>query len=464
MRDWWRFLAGALVLVCFPVSAQGPVRGGRPEGTGREGSRNPNPTPRVTPGRTIRLRAPLPGELPQTSATLAPEVTPTPPPLRVTEPRDPAQVIVATVGGEQLNLKDVQDQVARIRSPLFSGPKEDVERYRRSFARQIINDWVDQKLLAVEARARGLTSTRQEVDRYIEGTAQDTGLRIPLAERLRQLGVAEDKFRATVEDTVLGDKLVRQTIREKVTDAVLDKAIKDNPLMFLAPPKRHVQQLFHSFQGAETPREVAAMESKMKSIRRRLAWFGGKFEDYAQDRAIPNLFVYDLWLAVGDRLDANRQFIYSFIFRLEPVRPGKESQYVLKKGELSDVVASPAGFHIFKVVEEQPPRRKTIEECRTDVENSFFDQVRSGLIRELERKRQIQRDPEGIFANGTERTLPLPPRTLPRSPERGSALSPAARPETGPPIPPSSSLPTTRTSNAPLRRPTPRALSPGNAR
>jgi hypothetical protein len=295
------------------------------------------------------------------------------------------------------------------------------------------------------------------VDRYIEGTAQESGLRVPVAERLRLAGISEDKFRAAVEDAILGDKLIRQTIRERVSDAVLNDALAKNPMMFWAPPRRHVQQLFHPYQGTESADERRAMESRMKAIRRRLSWFGGRFEDYVGARATPNVFLQDLWLALGDRLDASHQFIYSYVFRLEPPTPGKappkDPPYALKKGEISDVVASDAGFHIFKVIEDVPARRKTIQECRADVENSFFDQVRTGLLKELERKHPVKRDPEGLIAAGMVNAAAAPPRLPAAGPsvERGAA-SFEIRPETARPVPSITVIPTTRTAVSPLPR------------
>ena len=445
-RTW---MIPSLLLACLiPAWPQVPIRPGPPEGARPETPRGPARTPTVTPKRVIRLRPPRKGELPPVGAgaTSEPEVA-EPPPLRVTEVEDPARVVVATVGSTQLNLKEVQDQLARIRSPLLSGAKEDVERYRRSFARQVASDWVDDNLLALEARTRGIQTTPQEVNRYIEGTAQESGLRVPVAERLRLAGVSEDNFRATVEEAVLGDKLIRQTIRQRVTDVILQDALAKNPLMFWAAPRRRVQQLFHPFQGGEAQSEIRDVESRMKSIRRRLTWFGGQLVDHADNRTV---FFQEIWMGAGDRVDAQHQFIYGFIFRLEPPRPDRQNQYVLRKGEISDVVSSPAGLHLFKIVEDQPARRKTIEECRLDVENSFYDQVRSGLIHDLELKHHISRDAAGIFGNALQRTS----NPSPRAAETGSP--PPPKPPTTSSMPLRSLQATTRTSNVLLPRPTPR--------
>ncbi|MCX8035578.1 MAG: peptidylprolyl isomerase [Candidatus Sumerlaeia bacterium] len=357
-------------------------------------------------------------------------------PLRVRGPRPPEKIIVAAVGKEQLTLKDVEDQIALIKSRTLSGPKDVVERYRRAYGRQIYNDWVDATLLATEARARGITVTQEEMNLYIQGTALDSGLRIPLSERIRLLGVDEKKVAAMLTDAILGDKLVRQVIRERITDAMLAEAYNRNPGMFWFPPRRHARHLCWTLTGTETPEQLRDIQKKMNSIRRRLAWFGVKMDSYAQpDYSMPNLVYRDLgWLAVGEAITEKEKFIYDVVFRLAGVTPGREPQYALKVGQISEVLQSPAGFHIFEILEEQPGRRKTLEEARLDVEHTFFNQVREGLIKELEKKYRTYRDPEGFFESE-----PVAPEELEPAISGRIGSAPPVLPSTAAPlvIPPS---------------------------
>ena len=435
MNNRTRIVLALVPTLCLPLFAQVPFRAGQPDVTPRPGGpRSAAIEPGRTPGRTIRIRPPRTGERPFTTAPL---VTPTPPALRVAGPEDPAQVILGYVGGEELNLQEVQDQLARVRSRLFSGPADDVEAYRRKFARMLVNDWVDTKLLALGAHERNITCTPEEIDSYVKGTAQDSGLNVSIQERCQQFGIAPEKFRATIEDAVLGDKLIRQTIRERISDTMLQDAMNKNPAGFWVYPRRHVQHIFYAFSVGDRADQIADMQSKMKAIRRRLSWFGGEFQTYVAKHPAENLFFDDLWLTVGDRIDPKRQFMYELVFRLEPPLPTMPAQYVLKKDEISDVVRSEAGFHVFRVVDEQPPRRKTLQEARADAEFIFYDQVRPALIRELEEKHLVDRDPENLIEMlplkklGSFRAQSTPGRPAP------SLLSP-------PPGPRSDNAPTSR--------------------
>ncbi|MBM3335419.1 peptidylprolyl isomerase [Candidatus Sumerlaeota bacterium] len=404
---------------CVAAWAQGPIRTGpRLEVSPRQADKSTPLAPRGTPIRiAIGGKTPVPlasvttaTETLATTASLRP--APAPAPLRIVEPLDPVKTTAALVGKEQLTVKEVLDQLALLRTSTFGGPTEQFERYRRFSAHQIIKDWIDTKMLAAEARARGLAVSADEVERYVQATAQDHGLAVSISTRLKMIGVTEEKFRAAIADGLLGDKLVRQVIHERITDDMIARAYADNPILQWAPPRRRVRQIVCLRAPGTTDNQ---MVRKMKAIRRRLVWFGGKFDDYAnQEYVAQNIFVRDLgWIAVGDAVTPERQFICNVVFKIKPPKPPKPPEFDLKLGEISDVISSPFGVHIFQVVEDQPERKKTPEEYRTEVENNFFVQFREGLLKELEQKYNPVRDPNDYFS-------------LAGLSAAGSALSPGA--------------------------------------
>jgi len=402
-------------VLCFSSWGQGPISI-RPT--------VPRPTPRRQKGRTrkpprtIKLWLP-PRKTTLTTASqlLAPRLRLTPrrsaapssptrrttpkpaakPPLRVLAQRDPDKVLVARVGAETMTLKSLQRRLALLPRGTFAGPKKEVERLRRAYARRILEDWMETKLLAEEARARGIAVTKEEVDKYIEGTAKDRGLKIPVRDRAKLIGVSVDEFRREMEDAVLGDKLIRQVIRERISDDMIRDTFKNYPMSFWWPARRHVREICYILRGDESPKEISAIRRRMKRIRRRLVWFGAKFEDYLKGKGGPGVVARDLgWIAVGDPINPKRQFIYRTVFKLKPPKQGKPPEYELKNGQFSEVVESPYGFHIFQVIGEQPPRRKTLEEARVDVENTFYNQVRLSLLRELRDKYRPRANIDGL--------------------------------------------------------------------
>jgi len=401
MKSFRCLVAAVIVALSGFVWAQGPIRGGTAPGERREGGRG-TVAPRTTPRRIVILgKIPKPTDVPSSATLTQPIPSPTSTTLPQGRRREPSKIVVAAVEKEHLSMQDVWDQVALIRSPRLSGSADVVERYRRAYGNEILNDWVDTRLLVMEARARGFTVSNDEIERYVQGTAQESGLKVPVAAQLRRIGLPEEKFRQTIADAILCDKVIRQVIRETVPDSYLREVYDKSPALFWVYPRRHVRQICLQFKGNETESDIRAMERRMNSIRRSIVWFGTKFEEYVAKHPAENFFYHDLgWLAMGDNITPRQRFIYDNVaFRIPPPKAGKEPEYALKVGEVSEVMRSPdSGFHLFQIVEELPARRKTFEEAREELESGWcFTEARRKLMKDLEKKYRVYRDPEGFF-------------------------------------------------------------------
>lgn len=359
--------------------------------------------------RTIHIQFPRPAPRPS-SPTLAAD--PLPVLVRPAKTDDPANVIVAVVSGEHMTLKELQEKLAMMPARTFAGTRQEAEARRKRYMWRILADWVDCKLLAVEAMRRGLSVTKAEIDQHIEGTAKDRGMQISVAARCRMVGISEDELRKTVADAALGDKLIRQMIRESVSDEYLRELVKDLPLLSWAPPRRQVRQIVYLFtvgqnnSVVDTLKEINAKRRKMQSIRRRLVWFGGKFEDYqpnpveAQVSKEPVPMLCDVgWLTFSEAINPQRQAIYNEVFRAKPPKAGKPPEWALEMGKISDVIQSPFGFHILQVVTEEPARLKTLQELRTEAEGLCYQEVRRELLKQLKTKYGdvLRVNPDGLI-------------------------------------------------------------------
>jgi peptidyl-prolyl cis-trans isomerase C len=413
-------------------------------------------------GRTVRIDmaarrsiATAPDAAAATSAsTRRRSPTPGAPARIIAEEEVPGAAIVARVANEKLTRQEVDQQVALFtRKEKFAGTKEAKERMLRAYRRRIIGDWIDTKLLAVEGRSRNITVTSDEIVRYAQGTAHENRLLIPIPARVTALGLTEADFKEVVTDAILGDKLIRQSIRNVVSDKQIQECIRTSPLpTFLVNPKRRVQQIFYQFRADGGADDVNAMMSEMKKIRRRLVWFGGKFEDYKQDNPEKGLFLREFEVTFGEPTAPERQFIYQAVFATNPPsRKEAPTEYKLKLGEISDVIRSDYGLHIVKVVAEQPTRPMTFEECRVKVEDAFYEQVRTSLLRELRDKFAVDYDLYGLAdetpqvgsksqlrnvsqdISGTRNRQPAPPPRPTPEPALADSETTDTAPEVAPP-------------------------------
>lgn len=434
------FLVALIIALCAPVNAQIPIEPDRtPRPTPRPTARpTPRPTARPTPQSTPRptatprvtvrtnQRTPRPStedEDFRTSwviklserypvkkdagderrptriqidkpALAADEEQEPPPSAEIPQPRileapiaNPARVIVGRVGDREMTLAELQRRVElAMRGKQFAGPTEEVELKRgkmeRAYARRILGDWIDTSLLLADAERRGIRASEKDIQEYVQTTAEDRGLAVPLEQRAMALGISVDELREILTEAVLADKVIRTEIMERITEKELREKYETMPGMFVAPPARHVIQIIAPFSETVTLEERNKLAREMEKIHRRLRWFGAKFETAAEPTN--GIFFQDLgWLELNEPTTTDRQFLYYTVFATKQVKPGQAPEYVLKCNEISDVGQSIYGIHILKVIEERPMRQRSFEEARHQVEDRFFATVRKLYLEEL---------------------------------------------------------------------------------
>jgi peptidyl-prolyl cis-trans isomerase C len=228
-----------------------------------------------------------------------------------------------------------------------------LERELPRLRRGILERLIDRELMLAEAARRGIRPSPAELEKALS----PSGAGMPAKEleaTLREAGTDRESWRRATERDLTIEKLQAAIA---ATAAVSDEEIA-------AWTSEHREQL-------ELPEQVRASqilvrtEAEAIDARRRIAG-GAAFADVAR--------------AVSVSPDAERGGDLGYFARGQMPPEFDDAVFNLPRGQLSDVVQSPYGFHLFLVVDRRPARTRGEPELRADARAALLAEKREAAI------------------------------------------------------------------------------------
>lgn len=256
------------------------------------------------------------------------------------DPRGPARPPVAVVGAVTIDEERVlallaQRGVARIADPAA----------RKVVTRRVLDDLVDEELVLQAAAMAGVTVTPEAVEREVrargEGYAPGTFQRVLTAEQL-----TIDAFREGIRRRLTADAFLRSqfaTLPAVTDDDVAARYAADAELM-KRPAEVRVRQVL-----VRTTEEAHHLLEEIRGGRLTVEQAAQKFSTGLEADQGGDLG----WFAKGE------------------MPASFDVCFALEKGQVSDVVTSDYGSHIFQVIDARGPRVAEL----TDVRGKIVDEL-----------------------------------------------------------------------------------------
>ncbi len=285
----------------------------------------------------------------------------------------PSPAAVAVVNGERVEAA----AVARELRGALAGDGGEGRLADAQLRRRALDELVERALLLQEARARGITVEPERVERALKALrAEYPGDH--LDELLAQERVSEADLRARLRDGLTIERLLEAQAFAKVQ--VADDEIARHYTEHAAEQDQPEQ--VHALQVVVASREAAA------EVRAKLRRNPGAFAEVARASSIA-----PEGQAGGDLGFIGRGAGFPEVF---------DVCFTLPLNAISDVIPSPYGFHVFKVVEKKPARRRTLEEARAAIAERLGREKRARAQAEyleaLRLRASIQIDEQALAA------------------------------------------------------------------
>ncbi len=280
--------------------------------------------------------------------------------------------IVAVVNDEVITLSELDEAAAPLYRKYLPRAKDPVERENliRQIRRRVLQQMIDEKLLAQEAERLEIKVSEQEIDSFIQRLKEQNHLSDEkFREFLAAQGLSYEDYRKQVAEQIKRIKLIQGHIRERIV--VTPEEIKD-------------YYRKHYLKGTNTVYELAAIiitgpeaEKKAKAAYEELKK-GVPFKEVAAK--------YSSLKGSGEGLGR---------FKPEELAPQvREVVAKLKPGQFSKPVKVGQSWQIFKLITLKTEGAVPLAKVRLEIENKLrqekIDQLLQKWLKELKQKAYIR--------------------------------------------------------------------------
>ncbi len=262
--------------------------------------------------------------------------------------------IVATIDGEPVTLVELKSFSEQMRQR----GGDDVPVTDRG----MLDELVLEKILHKQIEAQGVGASTQQVDAYISSIKERNHLDdAQLKQALTAQGLIWDQYRAQVKNDIERAALINKEIRNKVNvpPEEVERYYKEHLSDYGAPGKAHVRLLSILVPPGATDEQKASLRAEAERLRKEAA--GGKdFATLAKE--------HSQGPGAADGGDIGEVTSGSMQSEFD------KAVFALKEGEVSEVVGTDSGFHIFKLEKLLSAGHQPLAEVSGDIKEKLYRQ------------------------------------------------------------------------------------------
>lgn len=260
----------------------------------------------------------------------------------------------AKVNGKSVKKSDIDKQIEQIKKSypqMFQGA--DGEGRLNDLRKRILDSLVDAALIEQYAEKEGIKVSDSDIDKQITQLRQGFKDKKAFDDALQKAGIDEKQLREQVEK-----QLVQQKVIDAITKSikVTDKQVAD----YYAKNKADF-----NVQATVRAAHILFKDSDKKNAEKVLGEVkgGGDFaalaKKYSQDQGSAS--------KGGDLGWPTSPYVQQF----------QEAADKLKPGEISELVKTPFGWHIIKVIDKRPARQQKLSEVKEQIKQLLVQQQQS---------------------------------------------------------------------------------------
>jgi len=252
-------------------------------------------------------------------------------------------------------VSELQDEVNRFRTrfPLMESQSD---RWIKNLARRILEQMIQSEILYQKSVEKGIRISELELEQEINNLIGDFS-KSKLQLVLGKSGLEFSAWKNRIKKNLMVQKLIEQEVDQKirVKNFEMKNRFKKDSGLYVVPERVHAYQI------------VVTSESEAHILRKSLLQ-GEDFVTLARASSLSP--------------DAKRGGDLGFFSESQLPREFDEVVFNLKIDEISEVIQSPYGFHLFKVTEKREARKMNYVEAKPSIRKELLQEKREEIFKE----------------------------------------------------------------------------------
>jgi parvulin-like peptidyl-prolyl isomerase len=267
------------------------------------------------------------------------------------------------VNGEIITEFDIRKRIAeafQIAGEKYQGVE--FQQKRRQIMSDAIDELIDRKILVQEAKKVILSDPEKveeiekNLDSFVKGAVEEVGSLYKFYELAHKQGINPLKKKAELKEDLMIDVIMRENVYRKIviTPKDMKRYYQDNIDEFSGERKLSFRQILIKYSGYKTKEEAKSVAEKLLN---RLE-DGEEFEVVAKEHSQgPHAYRGGLW-----EFDEVRDFRKDLVAIVSK----------LKGDEISQIIETSIGCHIFKIEEIIPAKITSFQQAQGEISNTLF--------------------------------------------------------------------------------------------
>jgi parvulin-like peptidyl-prolyl isomerase len=255
-----------------------------------------------------------------------------------------ADEVLATVDGAAVTLSEYKSALDKLKAQLPKGDTLDPEGIK-TLKMNLLNQLIEKKLLMTEAKKLGISVTESELNEQINKIMGEYPDSDTFNSRMKEENIDIASWKKEIEYQIMLDKLVKAVAGSDITftPEEIEKYYNDHLDQYNSPTRVRALQIM-----LETREQAQTILDEIKK--------GSDFSELAKTYSISP--------------DSEKGGDLGY-FSEDEMPPSFAVVFKMKPGELSNVVESEYGFHLFKVIDRREAKMLSLEEARPEIEEKL---------------------------------------------------------------------------------------------